>query len=96
MCDVNGFMYKIIIYETEKSVLSRALHKTIVLSLYKKYLQNQTIIINNFYTSVLLIVKLFLKNKHLNGNTKKKNFDIFHVIFKINILLLDSNVNISI
>lgn len=72
VCDVNGFMYKIIIYRKKQSILSQIVYKTIVLLLYKKYFQNQTIVTYNFYTSLPLAVKLLLKKKIHLVRTQKK------------------------
>lgn len=38
VCDVNGFTYKIIIYEGKQSIAGQSLGETIVLSLCEKYL----------------------------------------------------------
>jgi hypothetical protein len=72
VCGVNGFTYKIIIYEGNQSIAGQALGETIVLSLCEKYLDNaRTIVTDNFYTSVPLAKKLLSKKTHLVGTLRK-------------------------
>lgn len=72
VCDVNGFTYKIIIYDGEQCVPGQGLGETIVLSLCEKYLEDgRTIITDNFYTSVPLAKKLLSKKTHLVGTLRK-------------------------
>jgi len=62
ICDVNGFTYKIIIYEGKQSISVQSLGETIVLSLCEKYLEKgRTIVTDNFYTSVPLAKQLLNK-----------------------------------
>ncbi|XP_029347881.1 piggyBac transposable element-derived protein 4-like [Acyrthosiphon pisum] len=72
ICDVNGFTYKIIIYEGKQSISGQSLGETIVLSLCEKYLEKgRTIVTDNFYTSVPLAKQLLNKKTHLVGTLRK-------------------------
>ncbi|XP_025205105.1 piggyBac transposable element-derived protein 4-like [Melanaphis sacchari] len=72
VCDVNGFTFKIIIYEGKQSIAGQSLGETIVLSLCEKYLEEgRTVVTDNFYTSVPLAKKLLKKKTHLVGTLRK-------------------------
>lgn len=72
ICDVNGFTYKIIVYEGKQSIPGQALGETIVLSLCEKYLEKgRTVVTDNFYTSVPLAKQLVIKKTHLVGTLRK-------------------------
>lgn len=72
ICDVNGFTYKIIIYEGKQSISGQSLGETILLSLCEKYLEKgRTVVTDNFYTSVPLAKQLLKKKTHLVGTLRK-------------------------
>lgn len=69
MCDdddaeVNGFTYKICIYNKILTILVQTFTEWLVLLLCEKYLQKYwTIIIDNFYISILFVEKnTFIQN----------------------------------
>jgi len=71
VCGSNGYTYKIIIYEGKQLIKGESLTETIVSDLYENYLnEGQTIVTNNFYTSVPLAEKMS-KNTHLVGTLRK-------------------------
>lgn len=81
MCDdddaeVNGFTYKICIYNKIPIILVQAFTEWLVLLLCEKYLQKYwTIIIDNFYTSILFVEKTHLF-KTLKKNCQNSPKDI--------------------
>ncbi|CAH2236811.1 jg8567 [Pararge aegeria aegeria] len=72
ICDENGYVHDLIVYEGKKTTPGQNLSKDVVMNLSEKYLDaGRSIVTDNFYTSVDLAKSLLNRSTHLLGTVRK-------------------------